>query len=55
MCCLSAMTQTLNLIEQLQQIPDYRKGKGKRHSLWLVLMLMLLGTMCGYPWLSPFS
>jgi len=55
MCCLSAMTQTLNLIEQLQQIPDYRKGKGKRHSLWLVLMLILLGTMCGYRGYRPLA
>lgn len=40
--------QTLNLIEQLKQISDYRKGKGKRHALWLVMMLVLLGTFCGY-------
>jgi hypothetical protein len=42
------MTQTLNLIEHLKQIPDYRKSKARRHSLWLLLMLVLLGTLCGY-------
>lgn len=49
------MTQTLNLLEQLKQIPDYRKGKGKRHALWLVLMLVLLGTLCGYRGYRPLA
>lgn len=48
-------TQTLNLIEQLKQISDYRKGKGKRHALWLVLMLVLLGTLCGYRGYRPLA
>ncbi len=38
----------MNLIEQLQQIPDYRHIKGRRHELWLVLLLTLLGAMTGY-------
>jgi predicted transposase YbfD/YdcC len=38
----------MNLIEQLQQIPDYRNIKGLRHELWLVLLLILLGAMTGY-------
>ncbi|NJR38683.1 MAG: ISAs1 family transposase [Leptolyngbyaceae cyanobacterium CSU_1_4] len=49
------MTTTFNLIEQLKQIPDYRKSKGKRHSLWLVLMLVLLGTLCGYRGYRPLA
>jgi hypothetical protein len=49
------MTATFNLIEQLKQIPDYRKSKGKRHSLWLVLMLVLLGTLCGYRGYRPLA
>lgn len=49
------MTTTYNLIEQLKQIPDYRKGRGKRHSLWLVLMLILLGTLCGYRGYRPLA
>jgi hypothetical protein len=47
------MSQTLNLLERLKQIPDYRKGKGKRHALWLVMMLVLLGTLCGYRGYRP--
>lgn len=49
------MTSTFNLIEELKQIPDYRKGKGKRHSLWLILMLVLLGTLCGYRGYRPLA
>jgi hypothetical protein len=48
-------TQTLNLIEQLKQIPDYRKSKGRRHALWLVLVLVLLGTLCGYRGYRPLA
>lgn len=49
------MTETFNLIEQVKQVPDYRKGKGKRHALWLVLMLVLLGTLCGYRGYRPLA
>lgn len=49
------MSRTLNLVERLTQIPDYRKGKGKRHTLWLVLMLVLLGTLCGYRGYRPLA
>lgn len=38
----------MNLIEQLQQIPDYRHIRGRRHQLGLVLLLILLGAMTGY-------
>lgn len=47
--------QALNLIEHLKQIPDYRKGKGKRHALWLVMMLVLLGTLCGHRGYRPLA
>ncbi|WP_334785045.1 hypothetical protein [Nostoc sp.] len=35
----------MNLVEQLQQVPDYRHIRGRRHELWLVLLLILLGAM----------
>ena len=38
----------MNFIEQLNQIPDHRKSKGKRHQLWLVMCLTLLGVLCNY-------
>lgn len=47
--------QTFDLIEQVKQFPDYRKGKGKRHALWLVMMLVLLGTLCGYRGYRPLA
>lgn len=50
-----AQTQTLNLIAYLKHVPDYRKGKGKRHALWLVMMLVLLGTLCGYRGYRPLA
>jgi type VI protein secretion system component VasF len=42
------MADPLDLIEHLKQVPDYRSIEGKRHELWVLLMLVLLGTLCGY-------
>jgi predicted transposase YbfD/YdcC len=36
------------LIEQLKQIPDHRKAKGKKYSLWVILAMSLMGSLCGY-------
>ncbi len=33
------------LIEKLKKVKDYRKEKGKRHPLWLVLLIIILGLM----------
>jgi hypothetical protein len=38
----------LSLIEKLKQVKDFRKDKGKRHPLWIVLVVIILGTMLGY-------
>ena len=38
----------LSLIEKLKQVKDFRKDKGKRHPLWIVLLVIILGTMLGY-------
>jgi hypothetical protein len=38
----------LSLIEKLKQVKDFRKDKGKRHHLWIVLVVIILGTMLGY-------
>ncbi len=37
-----------SLIDYLKQIPDERKSGGRRHSLWLILLIMILGIMSGY-------
>lgn len=36
------------LIEELKKVKDFRKSQGKRHELWLVLLLIILGIMQGY-------
>ena len=38
----------LNLIEKLKEVKEFRKNKGKRHPLWLILLIIILGTMQGY-------
>jgi hypothetical protein len=38
----------LILIEKLKQVKDFRKDKGKRHPLWIVLVVIILVTMVGY-------
>lgn len=36
-----------NLIEELKKVRDFRTRKGQRHPLWLVLLLVIMGTMSG--------
>ena len=38
----------LSLIEKLKQVKDFRKDQGKRPPLWIVLVVIILGTMLGY-------
>ena len=35
------------LTEQLKQIPDHRKAKGQKYSLWVILAMSLMGSLCG--------
>lgn len=37
-----------SLIDYLKEIPDERKPGGRRHPLWLILLIMILGIMSGY-------
>ncbi len=39
----------MTLIAQLKQIPDPRHIRGRRHPLWMILFLSLMGFLCGYP------
>jgi predicted transposase YbfD/YdcC len=43
------------LTEQLKQIPDHRKAKGKKYSLWVVLAMSLMGSLCGYVGYRPLA
>lgn len=37
----------VNLIQSLQEIRDFRASRGKRYPLWLVLLLVIMGTLSG--------
>ncbi len=37
-----------SLIDYLKEIPDERDPSGRRHPLWLILLIMILGIMSGY-------
>ena len=48
---------TACLIEELKKVRDFRTKQGQRHPLWLVLLLVIMGTMsgcCGYRSLGDF-
>jgi len=36
-----------NLIQLLQEIIDFRAAQGRRYPLWLILLLMIMGTLSG--------
>jgi hypothetical protein len=36
-----------NLIQSLQEIRDFRAPQGKRYPLWLILLLVIMGTISG--------
>lgn len=37
-----------SLIDYLKEIPDERDPHGRRHPLWLILLIMIMGIMSGY-------
>lgn len=41
------------LLDELKAIPDHRKARGKRYSLWVLLLLILMGMMAGYRGYRP--
>lgn len=43
------------LIEALQSVPDYRSARGKRHPLWLLLVMIVMGNLCGYQGNRPLA
>ncbi|WP_197036077.1 transposase family protein [Fischerella sp. PCC 9605] len=39
---------TATMIAELKKVTDFRTKQGQRHPLWLVLVLVIMGTMSGY-------
>ena len=37
----------MNLVEALQQVPDFRSRRGRRYPLWMLLLLGVMSTLCG--------
>ena len=37
----------VNLIQSLQEIRDFRASRGRRYPLWLILLLVVMGTLSG--------
>ncbi|NEP75172.1 MAG: transposase family protein, partial [Okeania sp. SIO2G4] len=37
----------MNLLQILALLPDFRAARGRRYPLWLVLLLVIMGTMSG--------
>jgi transcriptional regulator of met regulon len=36
-----------SLIEELKKVKDFRKNRGKRHELWVVLTIIILALLTG--------
>ncbi|MEG3873947.1 ISAs1 family transposase [Microcoleus sp. Z1_B5] len=45
----------MNLIEAIKSVPDHRHPRGIRHPLWLILMIILLGSCTGYWGYKPLA
>lgn len=45
----------MSLVTLLQNIEEFRHLRGLRHDLWFVLLLLIVGAMCGYWGYRPLS
>lgn len=46
---IESVTKMINsLIKKLPKIKDFRKNKGKRHELWVVIIIIIIGNMLGF-------
>ena len=45
---MTSVNLNKSLVDYLKEIPDPRNTNGKRHPLWLILLIMILGIMSGY-------
>lgn len=45
----------MNLIAAIKAVPDYRQPRGIRHQLWLILILILLGSCTEYWGYKPLA
>jgi hypothetical protein len=43
----------LRLIEKLKKVKDFRQASGRRHQLWVVLLIIILGMMQSYVGYRP--
>ena len=39
---------SVNLIDYLQDIKDFRSSRGKRYELWVILLLIIMSNLSGY-------
>lgn len=45
----------MTLIAAFQGVPDYRSARGKRHPLWLILVMIVMGNLAGYQGNRPLA
>jgi hypothetical protein len=45
----------MKLLKALKSVPDYRSPRGKRHPLWLILLLIVMGNLAGYQGNRPLA
>ena len=41
------------LLDTLKQVPDFRNARGLSHPLWILLLLIIMGTLAGYQGYRP--